>query len=332
MDKLAQHRQSPPPSVQALRPEVPAGVAQIVAALMAKRPEDRPASAARVAELLGPFAKGGGEASITLPPEPAAPPIVSPAIPATTLADPGQATDVIALARRHWIATAGVALLLCVLGGFGISRMLPGGDGEKEPAGKPNGWQAGAGGWSGQMMKVVLVVPQQNFWDDDLNRLRPALEQAGAKVRIASSSWGSVTGAKGTVARADISIDRIGPQDPDAIVFLGTKLNQGNEFVDDTSHQLAAARLASEMAAQGKTVAALCAGTAVLAKAGVLRGRRAAGPPYVHAALAAGGATVVQNMDEPLVRDGPILTARDFHSAEQLAGEIVAAIKRQKSK
>ena len=51
-EKLMAHYTEVPPSVRALRPGVPAGVADVVVRLMAKRPEDRFASAAEVAAAL----------------------------------------------------------------------------------------------------------------------------------------------------------------------------------------------------------------------------------------------------------------------------------------
>src|SRR6202043_3491546 len=40
--KLDAHRTEPPPDVRQLRPEVPVALAELVARLLAKRPEDRP--------------------------------------------------------------------------------------------------------------------------------------------------------------------------------------------------------------------------------------------------------------------------------------------------
>jgi serine/threonine-protein kinase len=57
IEKILAHQTEPPPPLQALRPDVPAAVAEIVARLMAKRPEDRIRSAGELAELLAPHAR-----------------------------------------------------------------------------------------------------------------------------------------------------------------------------------------------------------------------------------------------------------------------------------
>ncbi len=57
LDKLFKHQTDQPRPLQAVRPDVPAGLAQIVARLMAKKPEQRFASAAELAAYLVPFTR-----------------------------------------------------------------------------------------------------------------------------------------------------------------------------------------------------------------------------------------------------------------------------------
>jgi serine/threonine protein kinase len=55
---LEAHRQSPPPSARAQRPEVPAELDELIQRMMAKAATQRPASALEVAEALAPFCHG----------------------------------------------------------------------------------------------------------------------------------------------------------------------------------------------------------------------------------------------------------------------------------
>jgi serine/threonine protein kinase len=64
------HALKPPPSVAELRAEVPAGLAALVARMLAKKPAERPQTPAEVAHALVPFIKGEG-AQPPPPPEPA---------------------------------------------------------------------------------------------------------------------------------------------------------------------------------------------------------------------------------------------------------------------
>jgi len=55
IEKILKHQIDPPPPLQAIRPDVPDELAKLVARLLAKRPENRPGSAAEVAALLLPL-------------------------------------------------------------------------------------------------------------------------------------------------------------------------------------------------------------------------------------------------------------------------------------
>jgi serine/threonine-protein kinase len=57
IEKLLKHQLDAPTPLQALRPEVPTRVAEVVAMLMAKHPDDRLQTAAEVAEVLAPLAQ-----------------------------------------------------------------------------------------------------------------------------------------------------------------------------------------------------------------------------------------------------------------------------------
>jgi Protein kinase domain len=60
-EKFARHSSTPLPSLSALRPEVPPGLAAVVARMTAKDPADRPATPRAVAEALDPFCPAGGD-------------------------------------------------------------------------------------------------------------------------------------------------------------------------------------------------------------------------------------------------------------------------------
>ena len=63
MRKLIAHREHPVPKLRSVRPEIPAGVDEALARMMAKRPTDRFASMMEVIEALRPFGSGAQEAA-----------------------------------------------------------------------------------------------------------------------------------------------------------------------------------------------------------------------------------------------------------------------------
>jgi len=102
VEKLVQHQMEEPPSIRKIRRDAPAELDKVIRKLMAKRPEDRYASAAAAAEALLPFTSASQKAA------PARLPI---------LRD-----------RRLWMAVAGLMVLL--IGVFAFS----GSGGKAEPS------------------------------------------------------------------------------------------------------------------------------------------------------------------------------------------------------
>jgi serine/threonine-protein kinase len=70
LDKLRRHANEEAPAVERLRPEVPPAVAAVVRRLMAKRPEERFASAGEVVAVLAPFCGTGSPGPIAPPSSP----------------------------------------------------------------------------------------------------------------------------------------------------------------------------------------------------------------------------------------------------------------------
>ena len=60
IDKLLAHTEQQPPPVRCLRPEVPEGLAAVLAKMLAKKPRDRYATPGDAAAALSPFSKGTG--------------------------------------------------------------------------------------------------------------------------------------------------------------------------------------------------------------------------------------------------------------------------------
>jgi hypothetical protein len=78
LEKLRAHAEAPVPQVRRRRPEVPAALAALLERMLAKRPDDRPATPGEVAGALQPFAAGADPAALLVrglgsAPRPAAP-------------------------------------------------------------------------------------------------------------------------------------------------------------------------------------------------------------------------------------------------------------------
>jgi protease I len=150
-----------------------------------------------------------------------------------------------------------------------------------------------------------MVIAPERFRDEELAEPRRALEAAGHRVTVASTRAGGVTarGMLGATVTIDRSIADLATTEFDAIVVVGGAGSPDHLWTHEPLQSLVKRHHAA-----GKTVAAICLSGPVLARAGVLAGRRATVFPAPRAIveLKRGGAAYV---DEPVVRDGSILTA-----------------------
>lgn len=117
--------------------------------------------------------------------------------------------------------------------------------------------------------KVVLVVAYQGFQDSEYSETRDVLEKAGAEITVVSSLKGEAQGKLGQKLKIDKTLEEIKTEDFDALVFIGGP--GALEYVDDSS----AHQLAKETVSQDKILGAICIAPEILAKAGVLKNRKA---------------------------------------------------------
>lgn len=166
--------------------------------------------------------------------------------------------------------------------------------------------------------KIILLV-EDDFEDAEVLEPLRAMNEAGFKVIIAGSgSKTAYTGKRGrAVIDVDISAAEAKVEDLDAIIIPGgyapDKMRMHREMVD----------LVREASGAGKIIAAVCHGPQLLISAGIVRGRRVTSWPSVAIDLINAGAVWV---DEPVVRDGNIITSRKAADLPKFDLAIVRAL------
>ena len=151
--------------------------------------------------------------------------------------------------------------------------------------------------------KRIAIMVEADFEDSELAEPLKAMRDGGARVVIVGSgSRPSYKGKHGTVTvAADNTADKVSAGDFDAVIVPGgyapDKMRLHPPMVD----------LVKKAHDTGKIVAAICHGPQLLISAGIVRGRRMTSWPSVAVDLENAGATWV---DEPVVRDGNIITSR----------------------
>lgn len=163
------------------------------------------------------------------------------------------------------------------------------------------------------MATIVMIVPPEQFRDEELFETKNVLEEAGHTATIASTTAQPCVGMLGGRVVPDLTLAEIQPEQYDAIVLvggLGVK-----RFYHDSQVQ----RLARTMDADGKVVAAICLAPIVLANAGLLHGKRAT--------VMAGEAATIERQGARyagpgVVVDGRIITGDGPKSARRFGREI----------
>ncbi|MDD2703580.1 MAG: DJ-1/PfpI family protein [Candidatus Omnitrophica bacterium] len=167
------------------------------------------------------------------------------------------------------------------------------------------------------MKTILMIVAGQNFRDEELFQPKEMFEKAGFTVKIASASSGEVKGMLGSKVKPDISLSEVAVRDYDAVVFVGGG-GAAQYFNDSTAHQIA-----RETSESGRVLAAICIAPVILAKAGVLKGKRATVWSSGGTELQTSGARYT---GEKVVRDGNIITGDGPFSALPFAREIFNAL------
>jgi protease I len=163
--------------------------------------------------------------------------------------------------------------------------------------------------------KVLFVVCQKDFRDEELAHPMEEVTAAGAESRVAARETAPATGMYGLAVSPDLRIRDAKAAEYDAVVAVGGRATPEWLWTDGDLH-----RLLRDAKAAGKVVGGICLSGATLAIAGVLRGTRAT--CYVTDAskreMERAGALFV---DQPVVVSGRIVTgngpaaARDFGKA-----------------
>ena len=167
------------------------------------------------------------------------------------------------------------------------------------------------------MKKVALIIAQEGFRDEEYLEPKKVLEDNGIQVTTVSQKKGAATGKLGAKALAETAIRDVDPLAYDGIFFIGGP-GASVYFEDKKAHEIL--RLAAQ---QGKLIGAICAGPAVLASAGILKGKKATSFQGVEPYLIKGGAILTKT---GVVIDGKVITADGPASATRFGQAIVNSL------
>jgi protease I len=172
--------------------------------------------------------------------------------------------------------------------------------------------------------KVVMIVAFKDFRDEEYFVPKEILEEAGAEVKTASNQKGTALGADGGEVEVDLLVSEINSADFDAIVFIGGPGCLKNLDNEDSY------KVAKETVSQGKVLASICISPTILAKAGVLEGKKAT---VWSSTIDRSPVKILKDygaiyQDEPVVVDGKIITGSGPAAAKKFGEAIIKILKK----
>ena len=165
---------------------------------------------------------------------------------------------------------------------------------------------------------VLMILAEDPFRDPEYFDPKKVLEDAGVKV-VTTSTAPVAKGAEGAEVQVDLLLNEVHEEDFDAIVFIGGK--GSSQYYDvPKAHELA-----RYGAGKGKVLGSICASVGTLARAGVIKGKKATSDPGVADMLKAGGATYTT---EGVTKDGNIITAKGRTNGKEFGEALLKELSR----
>jgi protease I len=166
------------------------------------------------------------------------------------------------------------------------------------------------------MAKILIIISPENFRDEELKIPMQIFKQTGNEFTIASTTAEMCQGMLGYEIKPDKTVSDVKVGDYDAIVVVG---GSGSPALAEKPEVL---KLLKSAQLNNKIVGAICMAPVVLARAGVLSGKRATvyQTPESLKVLQAAGSLFT---NEPVVVDGKIVTANGPQAAAEFAKAIL---------
>ncbi len=168
-----------------------------------------------------------------------------------------------------------------------------------------------------------MIIAFQDFRDEECFIPRSIFLGEGMTVKIISEKKGEAIGVYGGVVNVDLSFDELNVSDFDAIIFVGG--SGVAKYIEDAQCH----RIVREAVSENKILGAICSAPAILARAGVLKNKKAT---VWSSNMDKSIVKILKNegaayQDAPIVQDGKIITANGPQSARRFAQAIIEVIK-----
>ena len=166
-------------------------------------------------------------------------------------------------------------------------------------------------------MKALIIIAHEGYQDMEYAGTRKGLKDGGYEITIASTDVGTCSGGYGGTEEATVALRDVDVSIFDKVAFIG---GPGAAALADNDD---AKRIARETLEKGKKLGAICVAPTILARAGVLKGKKATvfENDRNKGILAEEG---VQYMGDGVTVDGDIVTASGPPVAEEFGGKLAS--------
>jgi protease I len=172
------------------------------------------------------------------------------------------------------------------------------------------------------MIKILFIISQRNFNDEEYSVTRKVLEENEIKVSVSSIDNGEAIGMKGLKVNPDKTVRRALEENYDGLVIIG---GSGSPTLSDYPEVLEIIRAFNT---DKKTIGAICLAPVVLGKAGILSNIMVTVYPidWAITSITRDGAHYFKH---DIVEDENIITADGPKSARKFGEAIVKRFKHE---
>jgi len=170
--------------------------------------------------------------------------------------------------------------------------------------------------------KIAIIIAFREFRDEEYFIPKQILRAAGAEIKTVSTSLGEAVGKFGGEARVDLLLSDLKAEDYNAVLFIGG-LGAAKYIDDSRAHEVV-----KEVVKKNILLGAICIAPAILAKAGVLSGKKATvwSNQMDKSAVKILKEEGAKYQQESVVVDGKIITANSPLAAKSFTEAIIEAL------
>jgi protease I len=164
------------------------------------------------------------------------------------------------------------------------------------------------------MKRALIILPQNDFRDEEFEQTKKQLSQSGIEITIASNFKGICYGVKGLTVEATHTIANINVFPFDALIFIG---GPGSEVFFQNNE---ISRLINEAVGLNRIIGAICLAPKILGLNGILKGVKFTSTPSVVREIVSLGGVY---KDDEVVIDENIITSKGPQTSAKF-GKLIA--------